>query len=30
MTMALGFAAGVLLFALGYRLIDGHWPWQWP
>ena len=30
MTTAAGFLFGASLFALGYRMAAGHWPWQWP
>lgn len=30
MTTAAGFMLGAAIFAVGYRMASGHWPWQWP
>ena len=29
MTTAAGFMLGAALFAVGYRMAAGRWPWQW-
>lgn len=29
MTTAAGFMLGALIFAVGYRVASGRWPWQW-